>query len=65
MDKPQAFLEITSSSIRLLIGYALNGAPIVLYTKEKKIPNLLNEDRSVNKDVLNSALADFHSIRYN
>lgn len=65
MDKPQAFLEITSSSIRLLIGYALNGAPIVLYTKEKKIPNLLNEDRSVNKDVLNSALADFHSIRDN
>lgn len=65
MDKPQAFLEITSSSIRLLIGYALNGAPIVLYTKEKKIPNLLNEDRSVNKDVLNAALADFHSIRDN
>lgn len=63
MDKPQAFLEITSSSIRLLIGYCLNNSPIVLYTKERKVNNLLNEDKTVNKDILNHELSSFRSIK--
>lgn len=63
MDRPQAFFEISSDSIKLIVGYELNGSPIVLYTKEVKVPNLLDENKAINKEALNEAFASFHNIK--
>jgi cell division protein FtsA len=62
MDKPLACIEISSDSIKLLIGYELNGQAVVLYTKEKEIPGAIQDGQIVDMAGLVKALNEFHSI---
>lgn len=62
MEKPSACFEITSGAIKLLIGYELDGQPVVLYTKS--LPNPYMNDNGTIADVegLISTLSQLREI---
>jgi cell division protein FtsA len=62
MDKPLACIEISSDSIKLLIGYELGGNACVLYTKEKEIPGCIEDGKIVDMANLVKGLEEFHTI---
>lgn len=62
MDKPFACFDISSSSIKLLVGYELNSAPVVIFCKETPIPNYIVNGRITNPEALSSALREFAKI---
>lgn len=62
MKKPLACLEITSESIKLLVGYEEEGKPVPLYTIEKPIPGIIRNGTIADPDALISALSTFHKI---
>ncbi len=58
-EKTFACFDISSSTIKLLIGYELSGAPVVLYTKELAIPGLIKDGMIVDPQGLEKAFASF------
>ena len=62
MKKPLACLEITSESIKMLVGYEEEGKPIPLYAVEKPIPGIIRNGTIADQDALISALSSFHKI---
>ncbi len=63
MTNPLACIEITSSVVRLLIGYEEDGKPVVLYTKEEPILGLVQNGKVVDQEGLVHVLESFHHIR--
>ena len=62
MDKPLACIEISSTGVRLLIGYEISGQPVVLYSKEEN-GDFINPDGTIkDADALIAALSKFHEI---
>ena len=62
MENLTACFEISSDSIKLLIGYELDGKPIVLYRKKKEIPGLIKDGQITDPNALIKALAEFHNV---
>ena len=62
MDSLTACFEISSDSIKLLIGYELDGKPIVLYRKKKDMPGLIKDGQIADPNALIKALAEFHNV---
>lgn len=62
MDKLTACLEISSDAVKVLIGYELGGAPVVLYRTKKELPGLIKEGQITDPNSLIRALADLHTL---
>lgn len=62
MEKPIAVIEITSSSIRLLVGYELGGQPYVLYSLEKPIGHIVEAGNFVDVVALSDAIKSLTEI---
>ncbi len=62
MENLTACFEISSDSIKLLIGYELDGKPIVLYRKKKEMPGLIKDGQIADPNALIKALAEFHNV---
>ena len=62
MDKPLVCMEISSGTIRMVVGHELNGAPIALYTKEVKVPGLFKDGELSDENLAIKALASYHTI---
>jgi len=62
MDKPLACFEISSRSVKLVVGYEMDSNPIVLYTKELPIDGMIIDGRIVDRGALISVLKQFKSI---
>lgn len=62
MEKPIAVIEITSSSIRLLVGYELDGQPCVLYSLEKPIGHIVEAGNFVDVVALTDAIKSLTEI---
>ena len=62
MEKSVAVLEISSSSVKLTIGYELNGQPQILYTLTKKIPHIVDNGKFLDVPTLQSVLKDLNNI---
>ena len=56
MDKTYAVLEMTSTSLKLVVGYVLNEEPIILHTEKKLIPNLIKNGKIIDKKTLISEI---------
>ncbi|MCQ2742234.1 MAG: hypothetical protein MJ239_02915 [Bacilli bacterium] len=62
MEKPLACIEISSGSIKFLLGYILNGQPVVEYTREKKVPGILENGVITDMNRLIKSLEEFKVI---
>lgn len=62
MENLTACFEISSDSIKLLIGYELDGKPIVLYRKKKDMPGLIKDGQIADPNALIKTLAEFHNV---
>lgn len=62
MEKSVAVLEISSSSVKLTIGYELNGQPQILYTLTKNIPHIVDNGKFLDVPTLQSVLKDLNYI---
>ena len=56
MDKPIACIQVTSTSIKLLIGYEKGGSPVAVYTREVPIPGIVKEGKIVDEAAFIEAL---------
>lgn len=56
MEKPVAAIELCSKSIKIVIGYVLDGKVHVLYTLTKEAGEIFNRGNVVDEAVLRSAL---------
>lgn len=63
MEKPIAALEISSAEIKLLVGYELDGQPIVLYAMRKPIETYVERGQIVNLIGLIEALKEIKEIK--
>ncbi|NMV82548.1 MAG: hypothetical protein GX816_03240 [Erysipelotrichia bacterium] len=63
MEKPTAALEISSAEIKLVVGYELDGQPIVLYAMRKPIDAFVERGQVVNLIGLIEALRDIKEIK--
>ncbi len=62
MENLTACFEISSDSIKLLIGYELDGKPIVLYRRKKDMPGLIKDGQIADPNALIKTLAEFHNV---
>ena len=62
MEKLTACFEISSDSIKVLIGYELGGVPVVLYRKKKEVPGLIKEGQIADPNGLVRSLAELHNL---
>ncbi len=62
MEKLTACFEISSGSIKVLIGYELGGQPVVLLRKQKPLPGLIREGQINDPNGLIRALAELHTV---
>lgn len=63
MEKPTAALEISSAEIKLVVGYELDGQPIVLYALRKPIDAFVERGQVINLIGLIEALRDIKEIK--
>ena len=63
MEKLIACFEISSSAIKVLIGYELGGSPVVLYRAKKEVPGLIRDGQISDPNGLLRALSEFHTIQ--
>lgn len=63
MEKPVAVIEISSSAIKLLVGYELNGQPYVLYSLTKPFNLIVDSGTFVDPVVVRDAIASLASIK--
>ena len=62
-NKPLACFEITSNSIKMLIGYELNGKPIALYSEKVPLkPGTIKQGVVADPNALVAALNSLHEI---
>lgn len=61
-DKPFAVFDVSGTSIKFLVGYALKGQPIVIYAKETPIPSCIKDGRILAMEELSNALRAFHKF---
>ena len=59
---PIACVEISSGSVRLIVGHELNGNPICLYCKKIEVPGLFKDGEVLDEEKAVAALAKFHNI---
>ena len=62
MEKLTACFEISSDSIKVLIGYELGGQPVVLYRTQTALPGLVKEGQIIDPNGLIRALAELHTV---
>lgn len=62
MEKLTACFEISSDSIKVLIGYELGGVPVVLLRTKKEMPGLIKAGQIADPNALIRGLADLHNI---
>ncbi|MBE6126528.1 MAG: hypothetical protein E7182_00880 [Erysipelotrichaceae bacterium] len=62
MEKLTACFEISSDSIKVLIGYELGGQPVVLYRTQTTLPGLVKEGQIIDPNGLIRALAELHTV---
>lgn len=63
MDKPIACIEMTSSGVKLLVGYCLNGEPYCVYRTFVPVLGAYQDGNIVDEDAYAEALASLRSIR--
>lgn len=63
MDKPIAAIEISSSSIKLVVGHELDNQVIVLYTMSKPFSNLVENGEIVDVSQISEMLKGFINIQ--
>lgn len=62
MGNTLACFEVTSDSIRLVLGYEEDRAPVLLYKSEMAIPDIISGGVVKEEDALVAALSKFHKI---
>ena len=62
MEKLTACFEISSNAIKVLIGYELGGAPVVLLRRTKPFPGLIKDGQITDPNGLIRALAELHTL---
>lgn len=62
MDNLTACYEISSDGIKVLIGYELGGAPVVLFKTRRALPGLIKDGQITDPNALIRALADLHTL---
>ena len=62
MEKLTACFEISSDAIKVLIGYELGDAPVVLYRVRKVMPEQIKEGQITDPNGLIRALAELHNL---
>ncbi|MBQ7243623.1 MAG: hypothetical protein IJS52_05405 [Bacilli bacterium] len=62
MEKLTACFEISSDAIKVLVGYELGGAPVVLLRVKKELPGLIKEGQITDPNGLIRALAMLHTL---
>ncbi|MCR5348291.1 MAG: hypothetical protein K6E59_01620 [Bacilli bacterium] len=62
MEKLTACFEISSDAIKVLIGYELGGAPVVLYRRKKECPGLIKDGQISDPNGLIRSLAELHNV---
>ncbi|MDY6392242.1 MAG: cell division FtsA domain-containing protein [Bacilli bacterium] len=62
MEKLTACFEISSDAVKVLIGYELGGAPVVLYRAKKELPGLIKGGQITDPNGLVKALAELHNL---
>lgn len=63
MEKPTAAIEISSAEIKLVVGYEIDGQPIVLYAMRKPIDAFVERGQIVNLIGLIDALREIKEIK--
>lgn len=63
MDRPVAVIEISSSKIKLVVGYVIEKEPVVIYALEKPIRGLVSQGTIVNFASLTEAMMGIKNIR--
>ena len=63
MAKQSAIIEITSDSLKLLIGYEENGKPVTLYTKELSTVGMISNGAITDPESLIATLKSLHHIQ--
>ena len=63
MEKPVAVLEISSSCIKLLIGYELNGKPQLLYSLSKPFNLIVDSGNFLDPITIRETIQSFSSIK--
>lgn len=63
MEKPVAVLEISSSCIKLLIGYELNGRPQILYSITKPFGLIVDSGNFLDPITIKETIASFANIK--
>ena len=61
MDKPSVCIEVTSNSLKLLVGFELAGQAVALYHKEIPLPGILENGKVKDEEGFVNALK---SLRY-
>lgn len=62
MEKPVAVLEISSSSIKLVVGYELNGQPYVLYSLVKPFNLIVDSGTFIDPVLIKESIASMSNI---
>lgn len=63
MEKPTAAIEISSAEIKLVVGYEIDGQPIVLYAMRKPIDAFVERGQIVNLIGLIDAIREIKEIK--
>ena len=63
MDKPLACIELSSSGVKLLVGYCLNGVPYCIYRSFKPLPGAFHDGCIYDVETYAEALKGFRNIR--
>lgn len=63
MENPIAVLELTSSSIKLVVGYLLDDEPCIIYATEKPISGLIEKGKILDLNKLAKEIIDLKHIR--
>lgn len=62
MENPTAVIEITSSVIRIVIGYVIDGKPCIIYTREVPTNGTVKKGEIIDNNGLVNILASFKKI---
>ena len=62
MEKLTACFEISSDAVKVLIGYELDGKPVVLYRTSKPVPGLIRDGSITDPNELIRCLAELHTL---
>ena len=62
MEKPVAAIELCSKSVKIVIGYVLDGKVHVLYTLTKELGRVIDRGNVIDPQTLRSGLQSFLSI---